>query len=111
MSREHLLNVPYDQRIDALGKANRIRLYRTDIKRCLRNERCKITVEMLDNPDLQGMKIWDLVNSQHRWGASRTGRLLGRLMISGTRKIRELTPRQKEILAGEIRRVNSKVRT
>lgn len=90
------------QRTQALAAANRIRLRQSEIKRSIRRGD-PITVDVLNEPDVQSMYLIDLLRAQTRWGYARAGKILDRLRISRGIRIRNLTDRRKRALVIALR--------
>jgi DNA-binding transcriptional ArsR family regulator len=86
----------------ALAKANRVRLVRAQVKRDLRARRLTLA-DALEHPAVQSMTLAALLDAQERWGDARVMAFLARLSnrgcpISPSRRIGDLTPRQREIV-------------
>lgn len=91
------------QHIQALAKANEIRLARAELKRQVAaGMRCPIEV-IRDCPvETQSMAIGELLASQRRWGSARARKLVTALKISESKKLGTLTERQRGILANAL---------
>lgn len=87
------------QHIQALQKANAVRLARAEVKRLVAEG--KHTVEQVISPFYENawavgtMPVGDLIMAQHRWGRTRTRRFLASLPISEMKTIGALTNRQR----------------
>lgn len=85
------------QHMEALDKANRVRLGRAQVRRDLVAR--KITLaDVLAHPDVQSARLGYVLSWQWRWGGKRVKNLLSALRISETRKVDELTDRQKGLV-------------
>jgi len=79
----------------ALARANEIRLARSRVKRDLRAGRLTLA-DALEHPAVQTMTLAALLDAQERWGDVRVTAFLARLSISPSRRIGDLTPRQRQ---------------
>jgi hypothetical protein len=98
------------QHMDALTLANEIRFRRADIKRELLTlpdgpSAARRAADLLmDPPDfLLGMDVAALIGSCRRFGPARVGRVLRMAQVSGLRKVRDLTERQRDALVATLR--------
>ncbi len=85
------------QAMQALAKGNRVRLARAQIKRDLKAGRVLI-LAALDLDDAQGMKVYDLLMAQPRWGRERAHKVLFSVPLSNGKLLSELTDRQRASL-------------
>ena len=91
-----------DQRLDALERAQEVRLARAEIKRELK--RGEIGVAEILRPGskvpdpLKTMAVAELLSAQNRWGATRSRGVLQRVEIREHRQVGELTTRQRRVL-------------
>lgn len=93
------------QRMDALGSANRIRVYRANLKRDLKSEKVSIHALLLDPPeDLGTMKIFDLLLACPKYGRVKVNKVLQLCRISPSKTIGGLSPRQRTELVSMLRR-------
>jgi hypothetical protein len=91
------------QRLQALGAANAMRSDRARLKRQIADG--TITVALVlqpPPPESDGCSLGELLMSQRRWGRRRCMSFLTRHQLAERKLIRELTPRQREILAQEL---------
>ena len=91
------------QRLQALDRANKIRLARAGLKRRIADGELSAAQVILEPPD--AAKKWsvaDLLMSQRRWGAKRCRKFLGRNNISETKLVHALTDRQRRLLADQL---------
>ena len=86
------------QHMDALDKANEIRLARSDAKHRIFAGELSIA-DAFSLECCQGMTVMELLCSQWRWGRSSTLRVLSVLRISEMCRVRDLTERQCRLLA------------
>ena len=88
------------QQLRALGKANRVRLARAELKRKVAAGEVTAAQVVLECPwEAASMEIGDLLRSQRRWGAARCRRLLVSVGLPEHKQIGTLTDRQRKILA------------
>lgn len=88
------------QHMDALRRANEVRLARADLKRRLKRGKLDAADLLLDPPDyIDAMRIADLLAAQPRWGTIRVRRFCQRVPVSETRPIGDLTYRQRRVIA------------
>lgn len=83
--------------MDALAGANVVRLERAQQRRLLRTGEITLA-EALEHPAMQSMTVFNLLICQHRWGRDRAQRLLrsfDRYPVSESKRVRELTDRQR----------------
>lgn len=85
------------QHMEALERANTVRLGRADVKRKLIAREISLS-EVLAHPDVQSARLRDVLAWQWKWGNMRVRNLLGALQISETRTVGELTDRQKGLI-------------
>lgn len=90
------------QRLEALERANHVRLVRSEVKRSLREtgsrrEAMRKAAEIIALPDdeLETMRIEPLLRSIFRMGATKANRLLVRAGIPPSRTIGGITARQR----------------
>lgn len=94
-----------EQRLQALAIANRARSAAAQVKRDVRAGRLTLQAA-LGEPAAGAIPIGALIACQRRWNTARTARLCLAARVSETRRVRELTERQRaEILrlAGQAR--------
>lgn len=89
---------PYvPQHMQALARANEVRLYQASVKQKI--EAGDLSVEeALRDPRMGSMSIAGLLRAQKRWGYGRVRAFLRRVAISENRRIDALTPRQAELI-------------
>jgi len=88
------------QHLQALEQANRVRLARAELKRRVARGETKVADVILSCPwESQSMSVFDLLTSQRRWGSTRARKFLTSLPLSETKRIGDLTNRQRVTLA------------
>jgi hypothetical protein len=91
------------QHMQALARANRIRLARADLKRQIAEGEMSVAdVVLACPPEAASMSIADLLTSQHRWGETRCRRLLLSMGMSETKTVVSMTDRQRRELAARL---------
>lgn len=91
------------QHLSALARANYVRLGHADVKREIGTGELTVQ-EALDDERTESMPVVVLLLSQHRWGAIKARAVLRGLCIGELRKVRDLTDRQKTLIAAACRR-------
>jgi len=91
------------QCMQALARANEVRLARARLKRQVgAAERSAIEV-VRDVPwEAETMPIGELLCSQRRWGRARSRKLLMSIHLSEAKPLGSLTPRQRRLLVGAL---------
>ena len=88
------------QHMQALARANRVRLARAELKRQVAEGEATVGEIVLACPwEAGGMTIADLLLSQHRWGRTRCRRFLASIPMLETKTIGSMTERQRNELA------------
>lgn len=88
------------QRLQALERANEIRLARAELKRRIACGRVSAAEVILDPPcEAVSWAIGELLLRQRRWGNTRCRKFLVRNQISETKTLGALTQRQRRLLA------------
>lgn len=91
---------PAPQHMQALQRANEVRLARAELKRSVAVGRRTVGQVILDCPwEAASMTISELLLSQRRWGTARASRFLADLDLSETKTVGSLTERQRRALA------------
>ena len=84
------------QHLQALARANEVRLARAALKRAVAQGETAVAEVVQDVPwEAETMVVFDLLASQRRWGDTRCRRLLRGLHISETKTVGALTARQR----------------
>src|SRR5690349_6134724 len=85
------------QHMDALARANEVRLARAQLKQQIRAGQIRIEDVLRDVPwEVETMTVSDLLLSQKGWGLIRTNKILSRVPVSPMKTVGTLTTRQKE---------------
>jgi hypothetical protein len=88
-----------DQCMQALARANEVRLARAALKRDVGAGRRVITDVIIESPwEAESMRLSELLCSQRRWGRARSRKLLSSVALSEAKKVGTLTERQRRIL-------------
>lgn len=91
------------QCMQALARANEVRLARAALKRNVAAGRRGVTEVILDSPwEAQSMSLSELLCSQRRWGRARSRKLLASAGLSEGKRLGTLTARQQRILVGAL---------
>ena len=91
---------PAPQHLQALERANAVRLARAHLKRRIARGDTTAAEVILSSPwEVESMTIGDLLTSQRRWGATRCRRLLQAVPISESKAVGAMTDRQRQALA------------
>ena len=91
------------QCMEALARANQVRLARAALKRDIGAGRRSVTEVVTDSPwEAESMGLSELLCSQRRWGRARSRKLLSSAALSEGKKIGSLTERQRRILVGAL---------
>jgi hypothetical protein len=85
------------QHMAALHRASEVRLARCEVKRALCEGRMTVA-EALGEECVASMNVEELLRAQRRWGPLRACGLLRHLEIGFTRRVDELTDRQRELV-------------
>lgn len=84
------------QHLEALAKANEIRLERARLHRLVEAGELTVKDVLLDHPrETRTLTIGALIRWQNRWGKTRTNKLLGSIGLTTTKTIGSMTDRQK----------------
>jgi hypothetical protein len=88
------------QHMQALARANRVRLARAELKRSIGRGEVEV---IRDCPwETESMTLAELLTSQRRWGRTRARKLLQAVALSENKKLGTLTPRQRALLAAAL---------
>lgn len=97
----------YQQRIDSLREANRVRVARSQVRHKLKAGEMTI-MQAIKEPCCQTATLYSLLKAQKLWGESKAMKLLTRMAntfnapIGTTRKVEDLTERQRKALAAAL---------
>jgi hypothetical protein len=95
--------VQIPQHMQALARANRVRLARAELKRSIGRGELDVAEVIRDCPwETESMTLAELLTSQRRWGRTRARKLLQALALSENKRLGTLTPRQRALLAGTL---------
>jgi hypothetical protein len=91
-------------RLAALQLANDARSGRAELKRQIAAGSIRVADVLVDPPpEAAGISVAALLLSQRGWGRIKSRRFLSSNDVSETRKVGELSQRQREVLAAELR--------
>jgi hypothetical protein len=91
------------QRRAALAKANQVRLARAQLRRRIAEGDVSAANVILEAPhEADSWAVWEVLVSQRRWGASKARKFLSSNNISETKRVGQLTPRQRQLLASQL---------
>ena len=91
------------QCMQALARANQVRLARAALKRDIGAGRRDVTDVILTSPEeAETMSLSELLCSQRRWGRARSRKLLAAATLSEGKRLGTLTERQRRILVAEL---------
>lgn len=89
--------------MQALERANRVRLARAELKRRIAEGEISAADLMLRlPPEADNWTVRELLLSQRRWGSTRARRFLERNQIGELKRLGELTDRQRRLLAAQL---------
>jgi hypothetical protein len=91
------------QCMQALARANEVRLARAALKRDISAGRREVTEVVLDSPwEAESMSLSELLCSQRRWGRARSRKLLSSIALTEGKRVGTLTDRQRRILVAAL---------
>jgi hypothetical protein len=91
------------QCMEALARANQVRLARAALKRDISAGRRSITDVIMESPwEADSMSLSELLCSQRRWGRARSRKLLSSTALSEGKRIGTLTERQRRLLVAAL---------
>ncbi len=91
------------QHMQALARANRVRLARAELKRSVGRGDADVAAVIEHCPwEADSMTLAELLTSQRRWGRTRARKLLQTLALSENKRIGSLTPRQRALLTSAL---------
>jgi len=94
---------PSPQHMQALQRANEVRLARAELKRRVAEGAITAGDVILKSPwEAASMSIGELLVSQHRWGSTRCRKFLGEIGMPETKTVGSMTERQRRALAALI---------
>lgn len=91
------------QHMQALARANRVRLARAELKRSIARGEVDAADVVRDCPwETESMTLAELLTSQRRWGRTRARKFLIGLALNENKRLGTLTTRQRSLLASEL---------
>lgn len=91
------------QHLQALARANRVRLARASLKRSVAGGKVPAAQVVRQCPwEAETMTVGELLRSQQRWGLTRSRKFLSELELSENRPLGRLTERQRNVVAREL---------
>lgn len=91
------------QHMQALARANRVRLARAELKRSIGRGDASVAEVIRDCPwETESMTLAELLTSQRRWGRTRARKLLQAVALSENKRLGTLTPRQRALLSSAL---------
>jgi len=91
------------QHMQALARANRVRLARAELKRSIARGEVEAAEVVRDCPwETESMTLAELLTSQRRWGRTRARKFLLGLALSENKRLGTLTTRQRAMLSAEL---------
>jgi hypothetical protein len=91
------------QCMEALARANEVRLARAALKREISAGRRNITEVITESPwETESMSLSELLCSQRRWGRARSRKLLSSTALSEGKRVGSLTERQRRLLVAAL---------
>jgi hypothetical protein len=95
---------PGPQHMQALERANAVRLARAELKRRVADGDTSVGDVILSSPwEAESMTVADLLTSQRRWGHTRCRKFLQCIPMSENKTIGSMTVRQRTALAQALR--------
>ena len=92
-----------DQRLDALARANRVRIARAELKREIASGDVSATEAILFHRwETEAMAVGDVLTSQRQWGDRRCRRLLTAMQLQEGKTIGSMTERQRVDMAARL---------
>lgn len=96
------------QYMEALDRANKVRLTRAATKRSVARGDIPAADVILECPwEVESMAIGELLNSQRRWGRTRTRKFLLGVALNENKPIGKMTPRQRALVAALLKEKKS----
>jgi hypothetical protein len=91
------------QHMQALARANRVRLARAELKRSIARGEVEASEVILECPwETESMTLAELLTSQRRWGRTRARKFLAALALTENKRLGTLTPRQRALLSATL---------
>jgi hypothetical protein len=96
-------SVQAPQHMQALERANLVRLARAELKRSIARGDSDASEVVRECPwETESMTIAELLSSQRRWGRTRVRKFLSTLGLNENKRLGTLTSRQRLLLATEL---------
>jgi hypothetical protein len=90
---------PAPQHMQALRRANEVRLARAELKRRVGHGTLLVREVVLECPwEAASMTVLELLLSQRRWGTTRCGKFLAQLGMPESKTVGAMTERQRTLL-------------
>ena len=94
---------PAPQHMQALQRANKVRLARAVLKRKVAEGAIPVSDVILTCPwEAASMTIAELLGSQRRWGTTRCSKFLAEIGLPETKTVGSMTTRQRSVLAAMV---------
>ena len=91
------------QHMQALARANRVRLARAELKRSIARGDVDVKEVIRECPwETDSMSLDELLTSQRRWGRTRARKFLQSLSLNENKRVGTLTPRQRSLLSNAL---------
>ena len=91
------------QHMQALARANRVRLARAELKRSIARGETEASDVVRECPwETESMTIAELLTSQRRWGRTRARKFLLAVALNENKRLGTLTQRQRALLAAAL---------
>jgi hypothetical protein len=91
------------QHMQALARANRVRLARAELKRSIARGDVDAADVIRECPwETESMTLAELLTSQRRWGRTRARKFLLGLALNENKRLGTLTARQRALLSSEL---------
>ena len=89
--------------MEALARANRVRLARAELKRSIGRGDMEASEVVRECPwETESMTLAELLTSQRRWGRTRARKFLLGISLNENKRLGTLTPRQRALLANAL---------
>jgi hypothetical protein len=99
----HARVTPGPQHMQALQRANAVRLARAELKRRVAEGELSAAEVILGSPwEAESMTVSELLTSQRRWGHTRCRRFLQAVPMSEHKRIGSMTDRQRVAVAAQL---------
>jgi hypothetical protein len=91
------------QHMQALARANRVRLARAELKRSIARGDINASTVVRECPwETESMTLAELLTSQRRWGRTRARKFLLGVALNENKRLGTLTPRQRAMLVSAL---------